>query len=82
VGVEHKVIEELLDFQGRGGGNRVVVQVEEQVFLFFWVWTRGLSTLLSLKIVGNSKVEDWLALHKEAIEENTDLSINGVCFRI
>jgi hypothetical protein len=87
VGVEHQVVKELLDFQGRRV-NRVVVQVEEQAFLFFWVWGRGLRTMLLLKIVGDSKVEDQsqerflIASHEETIEEKANLSIDSTCFRI
>jgi hypothetical protein len=47
-----------------------------------------LGTLLPLEVVGDSKVEDWsqerflIASHEEAIEENIDLSIDGVCFGV
>ncbi len=47
-----------------------------------------MGTLLPLEVVGNSKVEDWsqerflIALHEEAIKENVDLSIDGVCLGI
>jgi hypothetical protein len=86
VGVEHQIIKKLLDFRGRRV-NRVIIEVEEQAFLF-WVCGRGLGTLLSLKVVGDGKVEDraqkgfLVASHKEAVEEGTDLFINSIGFRV
>lgn len=86
IGVEHQIIKKLLDFRGRRI-NRVIIEVEEQAFLF-WVCSRGLGTLLSIKVVGDGKVEDraqkgfLVASHKEAVEEGTDLFINSIGFRV
>ncbi len=86
IGVEHQIIKKLLDFRGRRI-NRVIIEVEEQAFLF-GVCGRGLGMLLSLKVVGDGKVKDraqkgfLVASHKEAVEEGTDLVINSIGFRV
>ena len=86
IGVEHQIIKKLLDFRGRRI-NRVIIEVEEQAFLF-WVCSRGLGTLLSITVMGDGKVEDraqkgfLVASHKEAVEEGTDLFINSIGFRV
>jgi hypothetical protein len=47
-----------------------------------------LGTLLSLKVVGDGKVEDWaqegflVASHEEAVEEGADLGVNGISFGV